>query len=281
VSVEYIELLRRRNPLPINEVLDLLSFKKNEMGGASRAWDNLQVTVVQWFDEYHFICTWVASDRRSAGMPEFRVGSKIVPADLLAVMYERCRGAFEEGSLPIELQIGKNEIEFRKKTQSLESFAASRQKNDRSAHEEAPAAADCSLCPTRAAVLEFAATRFQTLARKVVFRLQRNAATGIYGDDYQHKTMWDEYCHEIQNGPYDLLESPWNTTIDSICDSVVKAVPSSEAALLTIRAMWDLDREDEGHSTTVLVAPDLIRCNLRQAVIELAAARNIWRFDPY
>jgi hypothetical protein len=239
----------------------------------------LQVTAAQWFDEYHFICTWLASDRRSAGMPEFRVASKIAPADLLSVMYEQCRGAFEKGTLPIEFQIGQDEFESKKNTQSLEAIAASRGKDDRLAHEQSTAA-DCFSCPTHTAILEFAATRYLALARKVVVRLQRIEASGIYGDDYQHKTLWDEYCHEIQNGPYDLLDSMWDATIDPIFASVVKTIPNPEGALLTIRAMWDLDREDYMHPNTVFVAPDLILCNLRRAVVELAGARDISRFDP-
>ena len=95
----------------------------------------------------------------------------------------------------------------------------------------------CWSCPTHAAVLEFSSASYLSLARKVIFRLQRIDASGIYGDDYRHKTLWDEYCHEIQEGPYDLLENVWDVTIDPIVVEVVKAIPREEALLLTIGAV--------------------------------------------
>ena len=39
------------------------------------------------------------------------------------------------------------------------------------------------------AVWRYGWERFAALARKVIFRLQRLDASGIYGDDYQHKTL--------------------------------------------------------------------------------------------
>jgi len=128
--------------------------------------------------------------------------------------------------------------------------------------------------------VEFTATVYQALARKVAFKLQRIGATGVYGDDYRHKTLWDEYCHEIQEGPYELLETAWET-VESIFNSIVEAVPPEEAVLLTIGAMWDLDEyEDVSSVQRPTIYPDLIRHRLRQAVSELAGARNMARFDP-
>jgi len=36
---------------------------------------------------------------------------------------------------------------------------------------------------------------------------------GIFGDEYQPKTLWDEYCHEAQFGPHNPLVSAWNDTL--------------------------------------------------------------------
>src|SRR4051794_1514275 len=94
--------------------------------------------------------------------------------------------------------------------------------------------ADCLACPTHTAVLVFASTAYETLARRVIFRLQRIKATGIYGDDYQHRTLWDEYCHEVQEGPYEPLESAWEAAIDPILDSLIQKISPHEAVLLTI-----------------------------------------------
>jgi hypothetical protein len=140
-------------------------------------------------------------------------------------------------------------------------------------------APDCLSCPTHDAVLKFAAATYEMLARKVIFRLQRIKATGIYGDDYRHKTLWDEYCHEAQEGPYDLLGSIWDATIDSTLNFVTETIPSHEAALLTIGAASELDREDETRFGAV--APHLIQSNLRLTLAKMAASRNMSRFDPH
>lgn len=57
-------------------------------------------------------------DRRQIGMPEFRVGSQVAPAMLLAELYDSCAGAFR-GCLPLEFQIGKEAYLDRRKTLSL------------------------------------------------------------------------------------------------------------------------------------------------------------------
>jgi hypothetical protein len=64
------------------------------------------------------------------------------------------------------------------------------------------------------AVWRYGWERFAALARKVIYRLQRLDASGIFGDDHQHKTLWDEFCHEAQWGPSDdQIDSAWGMTI--------------------------------------------------------------------
>jgi hypothetical protein len=127
--------------------------------------------------------------------------------------------------------------------------------------------------------LQFAEKAYEGLARKVIFRLQQIDSTGIYGGDYRYKTLWDEYCHEVQTGPHDLLEPAWEHTLNSILGSIAEAIPPHEGALLTISAAWELDKDDV-EMTTVCVAPDLIRENLKRVVDRRAARREMWRFDP-
>ncbi len=136
---------------------------------------------------------------------------------------------------------------------------------------------ECWLCPTHRAVRKFADAANASLARKVVFRLQRMKASGIYGDDFLHKTLWDEYCHEVQNGPVRQLEWAWDLTIDQILGPVAENVPPYEGALLTIAALWDLHAE---LPEDVTFDPDLIGRNLRRAVAEIAGKRDLARFDP-
>jgi hypothetical protein len=45
----------------------------------------------------------------------------------------------------------------------------------------------------------YARAEFEALTRRVIYRLQRSKASGIFGD-YGYKTLWGEYCHEVQKG---------------------------------------------------------------------------------
>jgi hypothetical protein len=136
----------------------------------------------------------------------------------------------------------------------------------------------CCSCPTHKAVLLFSQVRYAALARKVVFQLQRFEATGIYGSG--HRTLWDEYCHERQNGSYvDELDSAWKATIDPFLNGVVDKVPQHEVVLLTIGAIWNLDEDIEAEADCS--APDLMCRNLEQEVAKVAMARDMSRFDPF
>ena len=160
--------------------------------------------------------------------------------------------------------------------------------NERRGHEtyidngqvdEIPELKDCRACSTHKAVLQFAEKAYEGLARKVIYGLQQIDSTGIYGGDYRYKTLWDEYCHEVQNGPHDLLEVEWEHTFYSILDSIAETIPPHEGALLTISAAWELDKDDV-EMTSVCVAPDLIRENLKRVVDRIAGRREMWRFAP-
>ena len=84
----------------------MLGFGRNALGIYSRKWDNLEIHAPQWLDGYHFMGTWRSADGRQIGAPEFRVGSQVAPAILLAQLYKACAAAFA-GHLPSELEIGK------------------------------------------------------------------------------------------------------------------------------------------------------------------------------
>jgi hypothetical protein len=141
-------------------------------------------------------------------------------------------------------------------------------------------ATDCLSCSTHRAVLDFTTLAYAVLARKVVFRLQRIGASNIFGDDYHHKTVWDEYCYEVQNGP-SLFNDELDSILGPILDSVMKRVPPQEAALLTIGAVWDLiEHGTEWVGTNPVIAPELIHQNLASVVAKLAGARDMSRFDP-
>ena len=84
--------------------------------------------------------------------------------------------------------------------------------------------------------------RFAVLARKVVYRLQRLDASGIYGDDYQHKTLWDEFRHEVQYGPHDdQIVDAWAMTIRPFLEAVITPLSENEKMVLFFSATDEAD----------------------------------------
>ena len=132
---------------------------------------------------------------------------------------------------------------------------------------------------THQAVRTYARVEFEVLTRRVIFRLQRFRASGIFGDDYAYKTLWDEYCHEVQQGPHDLLQGVWEGTMSPFLDDVIERLPSHVAVLLSIFAVWELEEHDEA-CIVGAVWPDGIRSVLRSEVAALAGKRSLDRFSP-
>ena len=55
-------------------------------------------------------------------------------------------------------------------------------------------------------VRSYARIEFAALTRKIIHRMQRVEASGIFGDDYIFKTLWDEYCHRFRRDRTIFLE---------------------------------------------------------------------------
>ncbi len=93
------------------------------------------------------------------------------------------------------------------------------------------------------AVQKYGEVEFQGLVRRAIYRLQRFPASGIYGDGLGYRTLWDEWCHEVQEGPLDLLESAWDPTLSPILKGVIDRVPQHARVLLAEYARWELSLE--------------------------------------
>lgn len=142
---------------------------------------------------------------------------------------------------------------------------------------------DCDAnCATLDAVMKYTSAKIDALARKVVWRLQRIRANGVYGDDRRHRTLWDEYCHEVQHGPYELLGKAWEHTVTTVLDDAVDLVPDYELVLLTVGAGWVIEGQELSLNDQGNIAPchDLVRRYLSDAVRSLAGARDMSRFEP-
>lgn len=100
----------------------------------------------------------------------------------------------------------------------------------------------------------FADWTYARLARKVVHAMQRFGATGIFNDG-NHRTLWDEYCHERHHGPHDALETVWDQTIKPYIDHALASLSRHE------RDLVDRLNEVEGDRTTLdQVRSALDRC---------------------
>jgi hypothetical protein len=121
--------------------------------------------------------------------------------------------------------------------------------------------------------------RFAVLARKVVYRLQRLDASGIYGDDYQHKTLWDEFCHEVQCGPYDdQIVDAWAMTIRPFLEAVITPLSENEKMVLFL-ATDEADEFDEDAGEPI-VSDDALFGGVLSELRSLAGKRNLDQFDP-
>jgi RepB plasmid partitioning protein len=111
----------------------------------------------------------------------------------------------------------------------------------------------------------------QAYARKIVYRMQRFPASGIYGCDVKHKTLWDEFCYETQHGPIDELRYAWDQTLGPYLDEMIKSIPATTAVLLSIFSCWELkDSPDFGNS----IWPDGMKEILEKPLINEAMNRG-------
>lgn len=133
---------------------------------------------------------------------------------------------------------------------------------------------------THDAVRTFARAEFAALSRKAIHRLQRIEASGIYGDDYVYKSLWDEYCHEVQEGPHDLLVCAWDLTLENVMNDVIERIPRQVAVLLSIFAAWDLDEEDEV-DLVGSVWPEGLKRVLQIRIAQWAGQRDLDHLGPW
>jgi hypothetical protein len=71
--------------------------------------------------------------------------------------------------------------------------------------------------------------------------MRRFPASGIYGCDLKHKTLWDEYCYEQHNGPTETFFTAWDETLRPYSDEILKSITADTAILLSIYSIWELD----------------------------------------
>jgi hypothetical protein len=124
---------------------------------------------------------------------------------------------------------------------------------------------------THRAVREFARSEFSAYARKIVYRMQRFPASGTYGCDVKHKTLWDEFCYETQNGPLEELRRAWDQTLGPNVDEMIQSIPATTAVLLSIFSCWELEGSLDLCRS---LWPDGMKEVLKQSLIKEAMSRS-------
>lgn len=115
----------------------------------------------------------------------------------------------------------------------------------------------------------------QRAARRLVHRLQRISASGIYGGDYRYRSLWDEFCHEQQNGPY-FDEDVWDETLEGLLQAEVERLTPGEFEIAWLASMPEV----EDLKTASRVQAD-VRLALRAALETLASTRDLERFEVW
>lgn len=116
--------------------------------------------------------------------------------------------------------------------------------------------------------MRFASAELRAAARRVAHQLQRLKASGIYGDQ-PHRTLWNEFCFEIENGQTPGLEMAWEHTLDPLVADVVNRLPDHTARLLSWHAA-SFEEEDPEDA----LWPDLVCAAVLSATKQLALRRT-------
>lgn len=123
------------------------------------------------------------------------------------------------------------------------------------------------------AVFNLAEEVKQRAARRLVHRLQRISGSGIYGSDYRYRSLWDEFCHEQQNGPY-FDEDVWGETLEGLLEAEVGRLTPSEFEILWLASLPEVeDLKNAPRSQTE------VRRLLRAALEAFASTRDLERFE--
>lgn len=125
------------------------------------------------------------------------------------------------------------------------------------------------------AVFNLAEEVKQRAARRLVHRLQRISASGIYGKDYRYRSVWDEFCHEQQNGPY-FDEDVWDEALEGLLQAEVERLTPGEFEIVWLASVPEV----EDLKTAPRVQAD-IRRELRAALEAFGSTRDLERFEVW
>ena len=113
------------------------------------------------------------------------------------------------------------------------------------------------------------------LGRSLRHRLMNIQATGIYGEYYGFRSLWDEFCYEQQEGPTSQLLDAWDNALLWPSEDVFDKIPQHVRELLS----WSLSEEEEKYHSAGFdehfVDKDLITRAIIQAAAQVAIDRDL------
>ena len=112
-------------------------------------------------------------------------------------------------------------------------------------------------------------------ANKIIHALRRAKAVGVYGDA-GHRTRWDEFCYEWQEGPHEPLRTAWEQDVYSYLESYSSKLMDEDRLLLSAAAMWEFDEAQ--NQRELGICPELIQRSIMDVLVKAAMARDLSRF---
>jgi len=131
-----------------------------------------------------------------------------------------------------------------------------------------------------------AAPELDKLVQATIVALRGMDAVGLFGD-VAARHLWDEYCWQLQEGPYDDDDVGFGSTsgnfeevLDTVIAGALNELPAHTLMFLSIYTRNDIgDADDPDHIGSI--SRDAIAAAVLECVNEAASRRNLDFIGPY
>lgn len=130
-----------------------------------------------------------------------------------------------------------------------------------------------------------AATEMEKLVQATISALRGMNAIDMFGD-VAARHLWDEYCWQLQHGPYDdnyfgfgSISGNFEEVLNAVIADAIDALPQHTLLFLSIYTRNDLDEENDSDSVGG-ISRDNITFAVLERVNEAASRRNLDFIGP-
>lgn len=131
-----------------------------------------------------------------------------------------------------------------------------------------------------------AATEMEKLVQATISTLRGMDANGMFGD-VAARHLWDEYCWQLQEGPYDNDDFGFGSTsdnfeemLDGVIAGAIDALPQHTLLFLSIYTRNDQEEESDSDSIGGTCREDITSAVLER-VTKAASRRNLDFIGPF